>query len=97
MPILQIIYENYYHEQLAKISPCLKYSINAYHKYILPLCFRKVNSRDNHGDSLNVMFPRFPNCFLPFPLMFLHVSAGVPTVSFGVSLVSLQYFLCFLF
>ena len=29
MPILQIMYENYYQERLAKISTCLKYSIDA--------------------------------------------------------------------
>ena len=85
MPVLQIMYEHYYHEhyyheQLPKISPCLKYSIDAYHKHILPLCFGKVNSRDNHGDFLSVMFPRFPNCFLPFPLVFPPVFLRFPSV-----------------
>ena len=54
---------------------CVKYSIVAYDKcilrrYILPFCFGKVNSRNYHGDSLNVTFFRFPNCFLPFSLVF---------------------------
>ena len=83
--ILQVMSENYYHEQLPQISTCTEYSIDFYHKYILPFCFGNVNSRDYHGDSLNVMFHRFPNCFLPFPLVFPHVSLGVSTVSFGVS------------
>ena len=69
------MYENYYHEQLAKISTCVKNSIDAYDRYILPrytlsFCFRNLNSRDYHGDYLNVMFPR-PNLF--------------PTVSPGIS------------
>ena len=33
---LCMIYENYYHEQLAKISTCMKYSIDVYRRYILP-------------------------------------------------------------
>ena len=54
---------------------CVKYSIVAYDKcilrrYILPFCFGKVNSRNYHGDSLNVTFFRFPNCFLPFSPVF---------------------------
>ena len=52
--ILQIIYENYYDDQLVKISTCVKYSIDAYQRYILPFRFGNLNSRD---DSLNVMFP----------------------------------------
>ena len=63
----------------------------------LPFCFGNANSRDYHGDSLNVMFSRFPNCFPPFPLVFPQVSPGFPTVFFGVSPVSSQCFLCFLF
>ena len=64
-----------YHEQLAKITTCVKYSIDAYHRdflprYILPFCFGNLNPRDYHGDSLSVMFPRFSNFFLPFPLVF---------------------------
>ena len=90
------MYENYYHEQLAKISTCVKNSIDAYDRYILPrytlsFCFRNLNSRDYHGDYLNVMFPR-PNCFLPFHLVFPHVSLGVSTVSFAVSPVFPQCF-----
>ena len=33
-----------------------------------PFCFGILNSRDYHGDYLNVMFSRFPNYFLLFPL-----------------------------
>ena len=96
------MYENYYHEQLAKISTCVKYSIDAFHRYVLPryfllFCFGILNACDYPGDFFNVMFPRFPNCFLLFPLMFPHVSPGVSAVSFVVSPVSLQCFPCFLF
>ena len=80
--ILQIMYENYYHEQLAKISTCVKYSIDAYHKYILPFGFGDLNS-NFHNNSPNVNFPRFSNSFLPFSLVFPHVSSGVSAVSFG--------------
>ena len=41
------------------------------------LCFL----RDYYGDSLDVMFPQFPNHFLPFPMVFPHVSPSVSTVS----------------
>ena len=83
--ILQIMYENYYHKQLAKISTSVKYSIDAYDRYIysryiLPFCFGNLSSRDYHGDSLNVTFPRFPYCFPPFPLVFPHFSHVVSTV-----------------
>ena len=76
---------------------CVKYSMDAYHRcilegYIFPLCFGNLNLRDYHGYSLNAIFSRFPNCFLPFPLVFRYVSPGVSTVSFGVSPVSLQFF-----
>ena len=91
------MYENYYYEQLAKISTCAKFSSDACHRYILPFCFGNFKSCDYHGDSLNFMFPRFANCFLPFPLVFPHVSPGISTVSFGVSPVSTQCFPCFLF
>ena len=51
--VLQIMYENYYDEQLTKIGTCVKYSIDAYHgyilpRYILPFCFVNLNSRDYH-------------------------------------------------
>ena len=87
------MYENYYHEQLTKISTCVKYLTDAFHKYtlmrhILLFYFRNINSHDYYRDSINVMFPRFPPCFLPFPLVFLHVSPGVCMVSLGVSSVS---------
>ena len=34
--ILVIMYEHYYHEQLAKISTCVKYLTDGYDRYILP-------------------------------------------------------------
>ena len=40
-------------------------------RYILPLRLGYVGSRDYHSDFLNVVFPQFPNCFLPFPLVFI--------------------------
>ena len=49
-------------------------------RYILQFCFGNSNSRD----FLNVIFSRFHNCFLPFPLVFPHVSPGVSTARFGV-------------
>ena len=33
--------------------------------------------RDYYGNSLDVMFPQFPNHFLPFPMVFPHVSPSV--------------------
>ena len=92
---LQILYENYYFEHLLKVSTCVKYLIDAYHGYIFPrnlslLFFGNLDSWDYHRDSLNVMFPRSPNCFLFFSLVFPHNSPGVSTVSSGVSLVSPQ-------
>ena len=47
-----------------------------------PFCFL----HDYYGDSLNVMFPQFPNHFLPFPMLFPHVSHSVSTISLGVSI-----------
>ena len=43
---------------------------------------------DNYGDSLDVMFPQFPNNFLPFPIVFPYVSFSVSTISSGISAVS---------
>ena len=37
--------------------------------------------RDYYGDSLDVMFPQFPNHLLPFHMVFLHVSRSVSTIS----------------
>ena len=84
------MYENYYHEELVKISTCAKYSIDAYDRYILPkyvfpFFYGNLNSCNYYGDSINVMCPWLPNCFLPFPLVLSHVSPGVYMVSFGVS------------
>ena len=53
--------------------------------------------REYNGDSLDVMFPQFPNHFPLFPMVFLHVSPSVSTISLGVSTVSSQCFPCFLF
>ena len=53
--------------------------------------------RDYYGYSLNVMFPQFPNHFLPFPMVVLHVSPGVFTIPSGVFTVSSQSFPRFLF
>ena len=52
---------------------------------------------DYYGDSLDVMFPQFPNHFLPFPMVFPHVSPSVSTISPGVSAVSPQCFPRFVF
>ena len=44
--------------------------------------------RDCYVNSLDVMFPKFPNLFLLFPMVFPHVSPSVSTISLGVSTVS---------
>ena len=93
--IVQTMYENYYHEQLAKISTFVKYLTDAYHWYILPFCFVNLNSCDYHGDSLGVLFCwfsvsyHFPWCFqmffpvfLRFPLVFLLFFHSVSPVSY---------------
>ena len=51
---------------------------------------------DYYGDSFDVMFPQFPNHFLPFPMLSPHVSSSVSTIPSGVSTVSPQCFPCFL-
>ena len=84
---------NFYYGQLTKIIICVKYSIDTYYRYnlpryILPFHFGNLDSCDFHGDSLNVVFPRFPYCFLPFPLVFPHISSGVSTVFSGISPIS---------
>ena len=53
--------------------------------------------RDYYGYYLDVMFPQFPNHFLPFPMVVLHVSRGVFTIPSGVFTVSSQCFPRFLF
>ena len=53
---------------------------------------KNVNFRDYHGDFL-VIFPRFSNCFSPFPLVFLNVSVGVSMIALGASRVSPQGFI----
>ena len=87
--------KKFYYEQLAKIVTCVKYLINAYHRFSFPTYislfpFGNLDSLDYHGDPLNVVFTRFPNCFIKFPLMFPHVSFGVSTVPLGVFPVSSQ-------
>ena len=84
--VLQIMYENYYYEQLAKIISRVKYLIDAYHRYnisrnIFLFCLGSLDSLNYHGVSLNVVFPWFPNCFLLFSLAFPYVSSGVSSVS----------------
>ena len=44
--------------------------------------------RNYYGDSLDVMFLQFPNHFLPFPMVFPHVSSSVSEISSGISTVS---------
>ena len=98
--ILQIVYENYYYEQLAKISTWVKYSIVAYHKYILPryillFYFGNVNSRDFIKLIPSMLcFPgfltvsyRFPWCFR----MFLPVFLRFPSV-FLLSVSPVSYY-----
>ena len=53
--------------------------------------------RDYYSDSLDVMFPQFSNHFLPFPMVFSHVSLSVCRISSGVSTVSPKCFPRFLF
>ena len=94
------MYENYYHDQLAKIvwNIPLMLIVDVFCRDTFSrFFFGNINSRDYDDDSLNVMFSRFLNCFLPVSLVFPHVSPGVSTVSFGVSAVSPQCFPCLLF
>ena len=44
--------------------------------------------RDYYGDSLDIMFPEFPNHFLLFPMVFPLVSLSVSTIFSGVPTVS---------
>ena len=44
--------------------------------------------RNYYGDFLDLIFLQFPNHFLPFPMVFSHVSPSVSTISSGVSTVS---------
>ena len=53
--------------------------------------------RDYYGDSLDAMFPQFPDHFLPFPVVFPHVFPSLSTFFLGVSTVSSQCFPHFLF
>ena len=95
------MYQNYYHEQLAKISTCVKYLKDTYDRYILPryfllLCFGNLNSRDYDSDSLGMLcFPgfltvshRFPWCFRMFPPAFLRFPLVFRLFSRSVSSVS---------
>ena len=47
--------------------------------------------RDYYGDSLDVMFPQFPNHFLLFPMVFSHVSPRV-FLLFPLSVSPVSYF-----
>ena len=92
-----IMYKNNYHEQFraivfwTKIRICVKNSIDASFRDLkIPVIYMVI-------PTANIIFPRFPNCFLPFSLVFPYVSSGVLTVSSGVSTVSSQCFPCFLF
>ena len=46
--------------------------------------------RDYYRDFLNVMFPKFPNHFLPLPIVFPHVFPSLSTIFLSVSSVSTQ-------
>ena len=48
--------------------------------------------RDYYGDSLSLMFPQFPNHFLPFPMVFPYVSPSVCTISSDVATFSPRCF-----
>ena len=57
----------------------------------------KTVLRDYYCDTLNVMFPQFPNHLIPFLMVFRHVSPSVSTFSSGVlqfplSVSSVSYF-----
>ena len=92
---VRIIVSCYYHEQLTKIRTFVKYSIRAYHRYILQFCFGNLNFRDYHGDPSILCFPgfqtisyRFSCCFrvflpvfLRFPSVFVLFPRGVCPVS----------------
>ena len=82
---LCMIYENYYHEQLAKISTCMRYSIDVYHRYILP-------SRELKLPSLSWWFP--PCYVSPVSWLFPTVSPGAPLafLLFRCSVSPVSYF-----
>ena len=57
----------------------------------------KTVLRDYYCDTLNVMFPQFPNHLIPFLMVFRHVTPSVSTFSSGVlqfplSVSSVSYF-----
>ena len=102
------MYQNYYHEQLAEISTCVKYLKDTYDRYILPryfllLCFGNLNSRDYDSDSLGMLCCpgfltvsyRFPWCFRMFPPAFLRFPLVFLLFPLGVSPVSILYFALF--
>ena len=79
-----------------KTSRFLQFWCKLYTRRIVKTClFRFL--RDYYGNSLNDMFPQFPNHFLPFPMVFPHVSLSVSTISSGVSTISPHCFPHFLF
>ena len=91
--ILQVMYKNYCHKQLAKITTCMKYLIDD--RYISPFCFGNLYSRDYHGDFLNVIFSSFltfsyrsPWCFRMFLRMFVRFPSVFCLFPLSVSPVS---------
>ena len=86
-PVLQIMYENYYYEQLVKIVTCLKYLIDT--KY------QDTFYRFLSGTWISVII-------MVIPLMFCFARYLFPTVSSDVSASFLRcfygflgYFICF--
>ena len=69
LSVFQIMYENYHYEQLVKIRTFVNYPmifIDSFCRNTFCCCIsQNVNARNYHGDSLNVLFPRF-NFFLHF-------------------------------
>ena len=79
-----------------KLSRFLQFWCKLYTRGIVKTClFRFLH--DYYGNSFNDMFPQFPKHFLPFPMVFPHVSPSVSTISSGVATVSPHCFSRFLF
>ena len=97
--ILQIMYEYYYHEHLAKISLSVKYLIDAYDRYILPryvlpcsgtlipAIIMVIPSMLCFPGFLTVSY-RFPRCFQMFLPVFLRFTSVFLLFPHGVSPVS---------
>ena len=86
---------------ISEVRTSVKYSIDVscLHFTNIHLSFRlrSLNPCEYYGHSVNAVFPRFFNRFLPFPMVFSHVSPSVSTVSSDVSSVSPRCFPSFLF